>query len=257
MIKAKLPERIICLTEESAELLYLIGEQDRIVGVSQFAELPEGIKKEKPVVSVFTHSHYEKIAALNPDLIIGYSDIQKDIARDLVERGHNVWISNHRSLEEVMSYCQTLSHLVGAGDKGAELIMKWNDKISSFKREPFLKVYMEEWDEPRISAIRYFSELVELCGGIDINKHLRDGFKASERFPSEDHILSENPDVILGCWCGKKVDIEAIKERKGWDQLEAVKNNKVFELPPEIFLQPGPALFEAGLDYLKKLFSNC
>ncbi len=259
-----LPQRIICLTEESAELLYLLGEQDRIVGVSAFAVRPVGIKKRHPVVSVFTHAQQDKIKGLKPDLIIGYSDIQKDIARDLIEKGHNVWVTNHRSLQEVMNYCFSLSSLVGAQESFLKIFKKWQDKI--FIAQEFAKklkqtkgqlsVYIEEWDEPRISGIEYFSELVELCGLVDINRHLRTGFLAKERFPDEEYIIKKSPDLIFGCWCGKKVDIKFIKERKNWQEVSAIENDKVFELPPEIFLQPGAALFEEGIDYLINLLKQ-
>lgn len=256
-----LPNKIICLTEESAELLYLLGESTRIAGVSAFALRPEGIKKRHPVISVFTHAQVKKIKKLRPDLIIGYSDIQKDMARDLIDQGQNVWISNHRSLNEVLNYCLSLATLVGAADRFSEVLKKWQGKVElakSFSQELHkkhgeLKVYIEEWDDPAISGIHYFSELVELCGLRDINRHLRTGFKASERFPEQHHILKENPDIIFGCWCGKRVDIGSIKSRSGWDTIKAVRENRVYELPPEVFLQPGPALFEEGIDYLIEL----
>lgn len=254
----KLPERIICLTEESAELLYLLGQQDRIIGVSQFAVRPVGIKNDKEVVSVFTHANLKKVVDLNPDLIIGYSDIQKDIAKDLIERGCNVFISNHRTLEETINYCYLISSMVGETGNFQILLEKWNEKIEQALRfrkslKSSFRVYLEEWDEPRISGISYFSELVELCGGVDIFRDLRSGFLAKERFPEEEEIVKRDPEVILGCWCGKPVDIESIKKRVGWSKMAAVKKNKIFELPPEIFLQPGPALFEEGIDYLINL----
>lgn len=256
-----LPERIICLTEESVELLYLLGESHRIIGVSQYAVRPNGVKKQKEVVSVFTHANQKKVLDLKPDLVIGYSDIQKDIARDLIEKGLNVWISNHRTLEETINYCFSLSSLVGADEKFLEIFKKWERKVeqakefsSSFERKP--RVYLEEWDEPLISGISYFSELVELCGGEDIFSELRSGFLAKERFPEEAEILKRNPEIILPCWCGKPVDIDSIKKRKGWEKLTAVQEDKIFELPPEVFLQPGPALFESGIDFLIKLFKE-
>ncbi len=259
-----LPQRIICLTEESAEMLYLLGQEHRIVGVSAFAMRPEGIKSRHPVVSVFTHAQQEKISNLAPDLIIGYSDIQKEIARDLIEIGHNVWISNHRSLQEVLNYCLIIATIVGEGSSFELIFKRWMKKIEEAKRfaeqlrqkHGDLKVYIEEWDEPRITGIHYFSELVELCGLMDINRHLRTGFLAKERFPQEEHILNEKPDLIFACWCGKKVDIPSIKKREGWSQLKASLNDGIFELPPEIFLQPGPALFEEGIDYLIDLLSK-
>jgi iron complex transport system substrate-binding protein len=261
MFKPSLPERIICLTEESVELLYLLGEQDRIVGVSQYAVRPLQVKREKPVVSVFTHANQKKVIEMKADLIIGYSDIQKDIARDLIDQGQNVWISNHRSLAETINFCAALSALVGAQERFEGLLKKWNKTLvrgekfaQSLGRKP--KVYLEEWDEPLISGISYFSELVSLCGGIDINDHLKSGFKASARFPDEDHIFKEDPDIILACWCGKKVDKQSIRDRPGWGNVAAVKDGKIVELPPEIFLQPGPALFESGVDFLIELFNR-
>ncbi len=260
MFEPKLPERIICLTEESVELLYLLGEEQRIVGVSQYAVRPQKVREEKPVVSVFTHANQKKVIEMKADLIIGYSDIQKDIARDLIDQGQNVWISNHRSLRETVDYCAALSALIGAQEKFEELLKSWNAKFAhalSFSKTLVKKprVYLEEWDEPLISGISYFSELVELCGAIDINKHLRSGFKASERFPIESHIIKSNPEVILACWCGKKVEPQVIRDRVGWESIDAIKNDRIIELPPEVFLQPGPALFESGIDHLIDLFN--
>lgn len=259
-----LPHRIICLTEEAAELLYLLGEQDRIIGISAFALRPTGIKKNHPVVSVFTHTQIEKVGDLKPDLIIGYSDIQKDIARELIEKGHNVFISNHRSLQEVINYCATIASLVDANSRFEKIVERWLEKIEEAKRFArklkeqghSLKVYIEEWDEPRISGIHYFSELVELCGLEDINSHLRTGFLAKERFPDEKYIIDSDPDLILACWCGKKVDLDSFSQREGWSSLKSVRHKQIHELPPEIFLQPGPALFEEGIDYLIELIEK-
>lgn len=255
----KLPERIICLTEESVELLYLLGEDWRIVGVSQYAVRPERVKKDKPVVSVFTHANQKKVLDLRPDLILGYSDIQKDIAKNFIEMGQNVFIANHRTLEETVSYCWWLANMVGAGDRFQEIQKGWQLKMQElilWVREQGLrfKVYIEEWDEPRISGIRYFSELLEMAGFDDINKDLRDGFLATARTPQDQHTLKSDPEVIFGCWCGKPVDINSIKSRPGWPEVKAVKNDCVIELEPEIYLQPGPALFESGIDELKKHF---
>lgn len=262
-----MPSRIICLTEEAVELLYLLGEQERICGVSSFAVRPVEVK-EKPVVSVFTHANMNKVISMKPDLILGYSDIQKDIAKELIEKGQNVMIANHRTLQETLNFCATISHMVGAGEKFFDLYQKWMRKMEEARAFASLlhehlgkrpKVYLEEWDEPRISGIRYFSELVELCGGEDILSYKRDGFLAKERFVKDSEVVSQSPDLILACWCGKKVDIESIFNREGWEKvgaLSATGGKKVFELPPELFLQPGPALFEEGIDYLINLFSE-
>lgn len=260
MEKSNCPEKIICLTEESVELLYLLGEDHRIYGVSQFAVRPEEVK-EKKVVSVFTHANIKKVLSENADLIIGYSDIQKDIARELIEKGQNVYISNHRSLQQTLNYCRGLANLVGADEKYNRLEEGWLYKIEETKKKVRkdsrrIKVYLEEWDDPRISGIHYFSELVELCGFVDIFAHKRQGVLAKDRFVDDTVVIKEGPEVILACWCGKKVDLNSFSQRDGWEEVPAVKTKKIYELPPEIFLQPGPALFESGIDYLMKLRST-
>lgn len=249
------PERIICLTEESVEWLYHLGQEHRIVGISQFVERPEQARTNHPVITSFIKSNYKKINELNPDLIIGYSDIQKDIARDLIEMGFNVWISNHRSLDEVMEYLLALGTLVNCRDQSLKIINEYQEKILFIKDKVKKRysVYLEEWDEPMISGIRYFSEVVELCGGDNIFKDKADGFLASERFLEAREIISKNPDLIFACWCGKKVKIDQITSRENWDSINAVKNKKVFELDPAVFLQPGPALFESGLNIAYEL----
>lgn len=229
------------------------------MGVSQFAVRPQRVKDQKPVVSVFTHANQKKVLDLKPDLIIGYSDIQKDIAKTFVEMGQNVFIANHRTLEETLSYCWWLASLVGASERYLEIQKRWQEKIQELmiwtrEQGKRFKVYIEEWDDPRISGIRYFSELLELGGFDDIHKNLRDGFLAKERYPFDEDTITKNPDVIFGCWCGKAVDIESIKGREGWQNISAIKNDHVYELEPEIFLQPGPALFESGLDRVKELY---
>lgn len=255
------PERIICMTEESVEFLHAIGRGDLIAGVSVYAKRPAEVKQH-PVVSAFTHANLKKIQKIKPDLVIGFSDIQKDIARDLIADGIDVYISNQRSIEEIFRYMWSLGHMVGEGEKTDQYLKLLEEKITKakqfakgLKKRP--KVYIEEWDEPQICGIRWFSELVELCGGIDIfaGKSM-DGVKASERFVSNHDIGAINPDIILACWCGKKVDIESIKGRPELLLTGAIKHNAIYELAPEIFLQPGPALFVDGIDQLIELFSS-
>ena len=258
----KFPKRIICLTEESVEWLYRLGEEHRIVGISQFVERPIGAKQNHPVITSFIKSNYKKIKELNPDLILGYSDIQKDIARDLIEMGFNVWISNHRSLDEVLDYLQAVANLVDRKIESEKIIQQYLEKIELVKNKVKTKrkVYLEEWDEPRITAIKYFSEIVELCGGENIFRDKADGFLAKERFVDDKEIISKNPELILACWCGKKVSIESILNREGWKDITAVKNKNIKELDPAVFLQPGPALFEDGLDIMLKTMNvknNC
>ncbi len=256
----KFPSKIICLTEESVESLFLLGYGHLVVGASAFVKRPKEALKI-PKISFFTSSNYSKILDLNPDLIIGYSDIQKDIARDLIERGQNVYISNHRSLDEILDYIHFLARIVGDPAAGNELITKLNNKIKkaqefakTLQKKP--KVYFEEWDDPVITGIRWVSELIELCGGIDINREKSHGFLAKERFVSHDEIIEKNPDIIFGCWCGKKVKVNQIIEREGFDTISAVQAKRVYELEPEILLQPGPAPILDGIDILMKYFKQ-
>jgi len=254
------PQKIICLTEESVETLYLLGKEDLIGGVSAFVKRPVEAQK-LPKVSFFTSSNYKKIIAQKPDLVLGHSDIQKDIARDLIELGLNVFIANHRSIEEILQYIHMLSNLVGQREKGDALIKTLMAKINeaqefakSLQNKP--KVYFEEWDEPLISGIKWVSELITLCGGIDTHISSSQGVLAKDRFTSHEEIIKHNPDIIFGCWCGKKVNIDSIKERSGYQEISAVKNNRVFELAPEIFLQPGPAPIIDGIDILMDYFKR-
>jgi iron complex transport system substrate-binding protein len=254
------PSKIICLTEECVEALFALGEGHRVIGVSAFVRRPEAALKV-PKVSGFTSANIDKIVKMRPDLVLGYSDIQKDIARDLIERGLNVFISNHRSLKEVLAYILALGRMVGVEQKALDLVQKYKEKMQKAaevvaQRGIRRRVYLEEWDEPQISGIRYFSELVQLCGGDDIFAEKSHGFLAKERFVTSAEVCSLNPEVILACWCGKKVDLDSISQREGWESIEAVQNTSLYDLPPEIFLQPGPALFESGIDYLLDLFSE-
>lgn len=259
-LKAIYPQKIVCLTEESVETLYLLGREELIAGVSAFVKRPAEAQS-LPKVSFFTSSNYKKILDIRPDLVIGHSDIQKDIARDLIEKGLNVFIANHRSVAEIIQYIQLLSQMVDAKEEGQKLIRQIETKIKLAKEfaknlQYRPKVYFEEWDDPVISAIKWVSEIIEICGGINIHGDKSSGVLAKDRFVSHEDVIRKNPDIIFGCWCGKKVKIEAIKKRNGYSQISAVKNNLVFELAPEIFLQPGPAPLLAGLDILIGHFKN-
>ena len=193
-----------------------------------------------PKVSFFTSSNLQKIVSFSPDLVLGFSDIQKDIAKDLIGAGLNVWISNHRSVQELLNYIVTLSSMVGAKEEGEKLVNELIDKVNSIKslasklpRKP--RVYFEEWDEPKISAIRWVSEFIEIAGGEDIFKDKSQGAMANERFVKDDEVIAANPDIVLGCWCGKKFNKNAFITREGYQNINAVKNNQVFEVEPEIF----------------------
>ena len=254
------PSRIICLTEESVETLYLFGKESLIKGVSAFVKRPAEAQK-LPKVSFFTTSNYKKILSHDPDFIIGHSDIQKDIARDLIELGQNVYIANHRSITEILSYISFLARIVDAKEEGEKLIQVLNKKIDEAKAfaqtlEYRPKVYFEEWDEPKITAIKWVSELIELCGGEVLFKDKSCATLAKDRFVQDEEILALNPDIIFACWCGKKVKIDSIKTRENYSEINAVRNNQVFELAPEIFLQPGPAPLLSGIDILINYFKN-
>lgn len=256
--KRDIPSKIICLTEESVETLALLGRLDLVAGVSIFVKRPLEAQN-LPKVSAFTHSKIETIVELEPDLVLGFSDIQKDIARDLIGAGLNVWISNHRSIQETLDYILLLGRLVGEEQKANELVCSWENDIKrlkklTHKRRP--KIYFEEWDEPQISAIRWVSELIEICGGEDIFQERSHEKMAKGRFVESQEVIERAPDIVFGCWCGKKVRIDKINQRPGWSEIPAVKNQQVFELAPEIFLQPGPALFVDGLRIMMKYLEN-
>ncbi len=250
------PSRIICLTEESVETLFLLGKESLIQGVSQYVERPP-VAKNLPQVSQFIRSDIEQITKIAPDLILGFSDIQKDIARELIGRGLNVFVTNQRSLSEILDYISMLGRLVGEEAKAQNLVSEFEEKLNNIRevssrlpRRP--KVYFEEWDHPRLSAIKWVSELIEACGGENIFRH-KTGSLAKEREVKDEEVISLNPDIIFGCWCGKKVKTESFAARVGYSELSAVKNNFIWELPPEVFLQPGPALFIDGLDQMSAI----
>ncbi|MFP5491044.1 MAG: ABC transporter substrate-binding protein [Bacteriovoracia bacterium] len=256
--KRDIPSKIICLTEESVETLALLGRLDLVAGVSIFVKRPAEAQN-LPKVSAFTNSKIDTIVEMKPDLVLGFSDIQKDIARDLIGAGLNVWISNHRSIQETLDYVLMLGRLVGEEQKAQELVTTWENEIQRLKKiihQKRPKIYFEEWDEPQISAIRWVSELIEICGGEDIFKERSIEKMATGRFTTQEEVIERAPDIIFGCWCGKKVRIDKITERAGWSDIPAVKNQQVFELEPEIFLQPGPALFVDGLRIMAKYLEN-
>lgn len=255
----KYPSKIICLTEETVETLYLLGREDLIAGVSEYVERPPEAKS-LPQVTQFIRSDISKIESLAPDLVLGFSDIQKDIARELIGKGLNVLITNQRSLEEILSSILLLGRIVGEEEKSLALVQGFREKMSSVaekaKRLPFKpKVYFEEWDHPRLSGIRWVSELIEICGGENIFAD-KTGSLARERAVEDQEVIQRNPDIIFGCWCGKKVKTDSFAQRAGYQTITAVEKKCVWELDPAIFLQPGPALFIDGLDQMQDFFTR-
>ena len=245
------PRRIVCLTEETVETLYLLGEDARIVGVSGYAVRPPQVRREKPRVSAFTSANIEKILALQPDLVLTFSDLQADIAAALIKAGVAVHAFNHRDVAGIFAMIRTLGALVGSSARAETLATELAQRltlISSFRRNERPRVYFEEWDEPMISGIGWVSELIEIAGGVDVFARLRHEQGAKDRIVGSDAVIAAAPDVILASWCGKKVAPEKIRARPGWDRIPAVKNNRIVEIKSPLILQPGPAALTDGLD---------
>lgn len=247
------PRRIVCLTEEPTEVLYALGEADRIVGISGFTVRPAIARREKPKVSAFTSAKIGEILKLEPDFVVGFSDIQADIAAELIRHGIEVWISNHRSVEGILDYVRRLGALVGAADRAnahADELRRGLDEIalaaSRLPRRP--KVYFEEWDEPPISGIQWVAELVRIAGGDDIFPERAAQSLARHRILEDpDEVVRRAPDIILGSWCGKKFRPEKVAARPGWHAIPAVRDGQLHEIKSPIILQPGPAALTDGV----------
>jgi iron complex transport system substrate-binding protein len=250
------PQRIVCLTEEPTEVLYALGESHRIVGISGFTVRPARARKEKPKVSAFTSAKVDAILALEPDLAVGFSDIQADIAQALIRNGVEVWISNHRSLDGILAYVRRLGALVGVGGK-AEIyahsleahVAEIRAATHSLPRRP--RIYFEEWDDPHISAIRWVSELMAAAGGDDIFPERAAASLARGRIIEDgDEVVRRAPDIIIGSWCGKKFRPQQVAARPGWGAIPAVRDGELHEIKSPLILQPGPAALTDGLDAL-------
>ena len=246
------PRRIVCLTEETVETLYLLGEQDRIVGVSGYAVRPPQVRREKPRVSAFISADIPKILDLKPDLVLAFSDLQADIVAELVRAGVAIHVFNQRDIAGIFAMIRTLGALIGASERAEQLAFGYERRladIASIVRPlPKPKVYFEEWDDPLISGIGWVSELIEIAGGEDVLPDLRFHPSAKDRIISPELVRSTAPDVILASWCGKKVVPDKIKRRPGWNDVPAVRNNRVVEIKSPLILQPGPAALTDGLD---------
>ncbi len=256
------PQRIVCLTEEPTEVLYALGEQDRIVGISGFTVRPPRARKEKPKVSAFTSAKIGEILKLEPDLAIGFSDIQADIARELIKAGVEVWISNHRSVDGILAYIRRLGAMVGAHEKAEAYAQRAEAHIATVRaaaaklpRRP--KVYFEEWDEPIITGIRWVAELVGIAGGDDCFPELARESLAKQRIlPNGDEVVRRAPDIILGSWCGKRFRPEKVAARPSWDTIPAVRDGELHEIKSPIILQPGPAALFDGLDAIHAVIAD-
>ena len=253
------PRRIVCLTEEPTEVLYALGEQDRIVGISGFTVRPPQARREKPKVSAFTSAKIGEILKLQPDFVVGFSDIQADIARELVKAGVEVWISNHRSVDGILDYIRRLGALVGAFDRAQAYadglqcgLAAIGEASAKLPRRP--KVYFEEWDEPPITGIRWVAELIRLAGGDDIfPERAREPLAKARILEDADEVVRRAPDIILGSWCGKKFRPEKVAARPGWASIPAVRTGELHEVKSPLILQPGPAALTEGVAEIARI----
>jgi iron complex transport system substrate-binding protein len=248
------PSRIVCLTEETVETLYLLGEQDRIVGVSGYAIRPPQVRQEKPRVSAFISADVPKIVALQPDLVLAFSDLQADIVAALIREGIAVHAFNQRDIVGILAMIRTLGALVDAADKADALVLGYEQRLvevlDRYAEQPRPRVYFEEWDEPLISGIGWVSELITIAGGEDVFATLAEHKSARDRVVTQDAVIAAAPDVIIASWCGKKVRTERIAQRPGWEAIPAVRAGRIIEIKSPLILQPGPAALSDGLDAL-------
>jgi iron complex transport system substrate-binding protein len=254
------PERIVCLTDETVEVLYRLGEQERVVGVSGFACRPKEARR-KPRVSAFTSAKIDKILDLRPDLVIGFSNLQADIARDLIRAGINTLIFNQRSVAEILQMIATLARIIGVESAGLKLVAELRgglDEVAAsaqrFSRRP--RVYFEEWMEPLISGIRWVEELIEIAGGEPVFPHLRHEQDAARRVVNADEVAAAAPDVIIASWCGRKVNKAVIRSRPGWEKIPAVRDGHIYEVKSTYILQPGPAALTEGVLQLHTILAR-
>ena len=248
------PNRIVCLTEETVETLYLLGQSHRIVGVTGYAVRPPRVRQEKPRVGAFTSADVPKILALEPDLVLTFSDLQADIAAELIRAGIAVHSFNQRRVAGILDMIRCLGALTGCSGRAHALCESYTRRITDLQTTPRPyrpRVYFEEWDEPPISGIAWVSELIEIAGGHDVFSHLQDEQGAKNRILDPQDIVDAAPDVIIASWCGKKVRPEKISARPGWVQIPAVLNGRIVEIKSPLILQPGPAALTAGLDALE------
>ena len=256
---SRYPTRIICLTEEPTEVLYALGLEDRIVGISGFTVRPARARREKPRVSAFTSAKLERILGLKPDLVVGFSDIQADIAQALIKNGVEVWISNHRSIDGILSYVRRLGALAGAGESAERYALELETHIeqvrragTSLPRRP--RVYFEEWDEPLITGIRWVSELIGIAGGEDVFPEKAACALGRDRILSDaGEVVRRAPDIILGSWCGKRFRPDQVAAREGWQAVPAVRDGELHEIKSPLILQPGPAALTDGLDAIHRV----
>jgi iron complex transport system substrate-binding protein len=259
---AAYPSRIVCLTEETTEALYLLGEERRIVGISGFTVRPPRARKEKPRVSAFTSAKLDRIVALEPDLVLGFSDLQADIAAELIRRGIEVHVFNQRSIADILRMLRTLGGMVGCEARTSSLVAELEAGLDVIRataarlpRRP--RVYFEEWDEPQISAIHWVSELIAAAGGDDVFPELATQSLGRDRIVVDPlEVVRRAPDLIFGSWCGKKFNPRAVAARPGWQDVPAVRDGELHEVKSSIILQPGPAALTDGVRELHRVIAR-
>lgn len=254
------PHRIVCLTEETTETLYLLGEGDRVVGVSGYTVRPPEAR-QKPRVSAFISARYDRIAALDPDLILGFSDLQAEIASDLIKRGYPVVVFNQRSVAEILQMIRMVGALVGRVSTADALVSTLEDGLNRIRMAaasfPFRpRVFFEEWDDPLISGIRWVEELVEIAGGEPIFPELRDAKLGKDRIVDAGEVAHRNPDAIIASWCGKAVRKQKIAQREGWSAVAAVRSGHIHEIKSALILQPGPAALTDGVHQIHHVLAS-
>ena len=257
MTSDSFPTRIVCLTEETTETLYLLGEGDRVVGVSGYTVRPPEAR-QKPRVSSFLHARYDKIEALKPDLVLAFSDLQAEITSELIRRGYPVFTFNQRTVEEILQMIRVLGGIVGCPEKGNALARELGSGLerirdSAAERPNRPRVYFEEWDDPLISGICWVDELVEIAGGDPVFPELRQGRLAKERIVTSEQVIAAAPDIIIGSWCGKPVRRDRIAARTGWDRIPAIQAGQIHEIKSAYILQPGPAALTEGVAQLLRI----
>ena len=260
--KVLCPQRIVCLTEETTEWLYLLGQEQRIVGISGYTVRPRRAREEKPKVSAFLSAKIDKILALKPDCEFGFSDLQADIASLLIKVGVQITVFNQRSVDEIFSMLYQVAAMVGEADQGIAQLQAMRQeldaiqhKAAGFKRRP--KVFFEEWDEPHISGIRWVSELMGMAGGDDVFPELAVQSMGRDRIIADGQtIIDRAPDIIIGSWCGKKFRPEKVAARSGWQDVPAVRTGQIFEIKSADILQPGPAALTDGVAQMHRIFSQ-
>jgi iron complex transport system substrate-binding protein len=256
------PQRIVCLTEETTETLYRLGEDWRIVGISGFTVRPPQARREKPRVSAFTSARIDRIVALEPDLVLGFSDLQADIAAALVRAGLDVHVFNHRSVADILRMIRTLGGMIGCEVKARSLadelaahLEEVRRRAAALPRRP--RVYFEEWDDPLISGIRWVSELVELAGGEDCFPELAREPLGRNRIVADPLAVARRaPDIVLGSWCGKKFRPDRVAARPGWSAVPAVRSGFVREIKSALILQPGPAALTDGVRAIQSVIGE-